>query len=141
MKKVLPQLSSAWHGFFQQAYLQWVGRLFVQFGGRTMEDRVSFFRCDLEQRRQYEITQMQEGVGDDQIRRIDDFVSVEKQIDIDQPRGPFVGSLTTHPLFNQEDLLERLPGRQGRFYDQGLVEEIGLFGNAPSLGLVHTRGL
>jgi len=80
----------------------------AQLGDGVAGHGVSPFRCDLGERREHEGTLAKPRMRHDEIRRIDDVVTVEDQIQIERARRAGKRPLTTKSLLDVEQCREDL---------------------------------
>jgi hypothetical protein len=81
-----------------------------------------------------------QGVGDDQFLAADDFVAVEKQVDIDEAGFPFFAADAAELMLDLENAMEQGVRAEGGFDLCGGIEEMGRFGWAADGGVFEKRG-
>lgn len=103
--------------------------------------RMAKVRRDLGERSEDEIALEHAGMGDLQVRRVDGFVGVEEDVQIDQPRTFGKGLLAAHFGLDAAKSGEKLRGGKiGLRFEDG-VEEPSLVEVVDGLGFVDTREL
>src|SRR5580704_13412171 len=91
-----------------------VERTGEKFGGAARPRGVAKVRCNFGERNKNEITSQHSGMGNLQVCLRDGFVSVEKDVEVDEPRALGEGFLTAHFCLDVAERGKKSLGRQVR---------------------------
>lgn len=96
-------------------------------------------RRDFGQRLEHEAPRVHCGMRDSQFVRFYDFVSEQKDVDVDGARALVSYALSSHLLFDTQNRIHELLRSQARFQRQRTIQEPWLLDNVHRLGFVDGR--
>ncbi len=107
---------------------------------RLLEDRMDNFRSDLRKGAQDKISVMHISMGDCQFRFIDDLLSEQDDIQVNDPWSPMNLSYPLHLFLYVQQHLQQLSGLSGECHLHDSVQKGILVGESVGLGTIPGRG-